>query len=726
MSTENPGVRLGDLLTSAGLLKIDALREAMLTAKQQNMPVGRILITSGYLSENQLQAAVQAQSLLKDGLVDMKIVVKALGLLVNEQTSLEQAMARCGWQRDNGAVTNKLGELLQEAGIVANEDLAHALTQCETIGLPLGRMLVLTSCLTEQMLSNALNAQVLLRDHKVTRAQAMKGLKAAQQRQLPLESALAESDYLQLPSPSNVRLGDLLIDAGLIDQANLMNAVELGLVQGKLIGQVLRQLNLLAEKELGAALELQKMIAAGSMRQREAVEILAQIHAGKASLQDILKRKQSKSEGEDETDREELLLDQFLKIAGIITQNDITKAIRIGAQDSDIFGKMLQAAGIMDEQMVEASLDAYALVSDNTLTMDQAMIALKNCQVRRHSLEDAFKDLGWSADSDDEESVEDSGQPSWVNNIAVSGTIEAITASDRAAKERASAEAAAAARAEEMAVRERANIERIAHEQAALERAAAAAERAALERERAAAERAAAEQAAAAERVAAAERAAAERVALERAAAERAALERERAAAERAAAERAAAEQAAAERAAVERERAAMERAAAEHAAAAQAAAERAAVERAAAVERVAAAERAAALERAALERAAAEHAAAERAAADRATAERAALRNSRSQPSGVITATNPAINTDAPRTPFNPIAGSNATSGNTITSDDNSGCFKTSRWSNDRRISTICRRARRNNTKSGFGTSQQHASTCSGTGSSRVRPTYY
>jgi hypothetical protein len=418
MSTENPGVRLGDLLTSAGLLRVEALREAMLTAKQQNMPVGRILITSGYLSENQLQAAVQAQSLLKDGLIEMPIVVKALGILVHEQTSLEQAMARCGWHKENGAVTNKLGELLIEAQIISNEDLLHALAQCENIGLPLGRMLVLTNCLSEQMLSNALNAQVLLRDHKVTRAQAIKGLQSAQKRQLPLETTLTDSGDLQLPSSTNVRLGDFLIEAGLIDQANLMNAVEIGLVQGKLIGQVLRQLNLLVEKDLDAALDLQKMIAAGTLRRREATEILGQIHAGKASLQDILKRKHDPYSLDNEPDKDELFLDQFLKIAGIITQNEIDKAIKHGTQNSDLFGKMLLSAGIMEEQMVEASLDAYALVSDDTLTMDQAMIALKNCQVRGHSLEDAFKDLGWSADTEEDEHLEAKTEPPTEDSFA--------------------------------------------------------------------------------------------------------------------------------------------------------------------------------------------------------------------------------------------------------------------------------------------------------------------
>jgi hypothetical protein len=401
MVTENPGARLGDLLTNAGLLKIEALREAMLTAKQQGMPVGRILITSGFLTENQLQAAVQAQSMLKDGLVDMYVVVKALSIIASEQTSLDNALARVGWRKQSDAVSNKLGELLLEAGVISQADLDHALSQCQSIGLPLGRMLVLTGCLSEQMLTNALNAQVFLRDKKISRQQALTGLKAAQHRQLPLETALDDSEF-QLPSATHVRLGELLIESGLVDQANLMNAVELGLLQDKLLGQVLRQLNLLNEQDLAASLELQKMVSGGAIRRADAVELLKQCHNENANIQDVLKRKQPLERPAPPDARDDLFLDQFLKIAGIITQADIDRAVKLGSQNSDIFGKMLQTAGIMEEQMVEASLDAYALVSDNTLTMDQAMIALKNCQANGHDLESAFKALGWAAEDDDE------------------------------------------------------------------------------------------------------------------------------------------------------------------------------------------------------------------------------------------------------------------------------------------------------------------------------------
>ena len=179
MATENPSLRLGDLLTSAGLLKPTDLREAMMIARQQQLPVGRVLIMNGYLSEAQLQSAVQAQSMVKDGVIDLETAISALDLVANEHITLDESLVRMGWTMSNQTITNKLGEFLVEAELVAPADIHYALEQCREIGLPLGRVLVVTGYLTEEMLTNSLNAQVLVRDGRLTREQAVHGLRAA-------------------------------------------------------------------------------------------------------------------------------------------------------------------------------------------------------------------------------------------------------------------------------------------------------------------------------------------------------------------------------------------------------------------------------------------------------------------------------------------------------------------------------------------------------------------
>jgi len=401
MTTESAGVRLGDLLTGAGLLKPADLREAMLIAKQQGLPVGRVLIMSAYLTEHQLQAAVQAQSLLKDGLIDLETVVKALTLVGSEEVSLDEAFKRLKWQQEAGVLTNKLGELLFEAGIVSKAQLQSALTQCQTIGLPLGRVLVVTSVLSEQMLAAALNAQVLIRDKKVTREQAIQGLKSAKERQLPIEEVLAETGTLQLPTTETIRLGELLVGAGQLDEPNLMGAVELGLVNEQPIGQVLRQLGLITEDALEGALALQKKVAEGQVKKAEAPKVLGHARQHKVSIEEALKQLQpAPAAPQSPVKQETLPLFQFLQLAGLLTSKDIDAAVKVGTRHSEIMGKMLIASRVMEPFMVEAGYQCNSLIRQGILNTEQAIFALNYCNANGLTLDKTFEKLGWDLHPD--------------------------------------------------------------------------------------------------------------------------------------------------------------------------------------------------------------------------------------------------------------------------------------------------------------------------------------
>ena len=405
MATENPGLRLGDLLTNAGLLKPADLREAMMIARQQQLPVGRVLIMSGYLSEGQLQSAVQAQSMVKDGLIDFEGAIQALNYVATDHIPLDDALNKMGWSANAAQITNKLGEFLVDAGLVSAPDVQYALGRCQEIGLPLGRVLVVTGYLTEEMLTNALNAQVLVRDRKITREQANQGLRAALERQISLEQSLEETQG-QFLGQTTVRLGELLMGANLIDEANLMSAVEIGLVKEQLIGQVLRDLGMISLEVLTAALELQSMVAYGTISTDQAMQALFKVHADQVSTNEALDslsvaqvEEAAAAEAAEATIVapviEHIPLYQFLQLGGLITQSDIEKAVHAGSKNTEIMGKMLALAGVMSHELVEASKQALGLIVKNTINMEQAIVALKNCKSNGVSLATAFKELGW-------------------------------------------------------------------------------------------------------------------------------------------------------------------------------------------------------------------------------------------------------------------------------------------------------------------------------------------
>jgi hypothetical protein len=138
-------MRIGELLITVGLLTDQDLDEAAQVAVDLGLPLGKVLVMSGYLSDAQLQAAVQIQSMLKDQVLTTDLASSALALVKAKDIPIEAALREVGWVQKDVQSTNKLGELLQEAGVVTAQQLREALDQTRESGLPLGRI-----CLPER------------------------------------------------------------------------------------------------------------------------------------------------------------------------------------------------------------------------------------------------------------------------------------------------------------------------------------------------------------------------------------------------------------------------------------------------------------------------------------------------------------------------------------------------------------------------------------------------
>jgi hypothetical protein len=401
MTRDNSSLRLGDLLTAAGLLKLEQLREAIEIARMQSLPVGRVLIMSGYLTELQLQASVQLQSMLKDGLIDFDRSLQVLGLMSKGDMALDEALTQAGFKQANAPKTNKLGELLVNAGSIDGGQLAAALKQSELTGLPLGRLLVNMGVITEQLLSSALSAQVLIRGGKITRTQAIQALIAARDRQVSLEQCLAEIGTVQLPTQPTIRLGQLLLMAGIVDEKELMRAVELGLVQDKPLGKMLLSLNLISEENLAKALEAQALVANG-LDIDQAANILTTASAKSITIShaaSLLLGSQAAA-SKQEHDSLPLPLFQFLQLAGMMGSKELEQAIRIGTQDTEIMAKMLLKAQILEPRLVDAAVACSELIAKRILKTEQAIMALNHCKHTHGSIFESFGEFGWTQPAD--------------------------------------------------------------------------------------------------------------------------------------------------------------------------------------------------------------------------------------------------------------------------------------------------------------------------------------
>lgn len=384
-------LRLGQVLIDLGMLTEKQLDQALRVAQQLGLPVGRVLVMYEYVPERHLHAAVQVQSLLKDELMNLHTARHLASVIINnEEITFEEALAAVDWKRPKTSGTNKLGELLLAAGFVNQKQLEDALLKSKSSGVPFGRLLVLNSILSEALLASALNAQILVRDGKITREQAVQGLIAARERQIVVELPLIESGYYRLPAKHTIRLGELLVLAGLMSESDLMYAVEVGLINRKPIGQVLVELQYISKEVLDEALRLQGEIISGAVPPMMAAHKLTELHH------------KGSSEGKeppavpdfDEIPEVTVSLSQFLSLVGVVNDDDIRKAIEIGVDNPHILGRMLLLAGVIDEHTLKSALRCYSLIREGILGTEQGFIAFNYSQQSGISVDDALQELG--------------------------------------------------------------------------------------------------------------------------------------------------------------------------------------------------------------------------------------------------------------------------------------------------------------------------------------------
>lgn len=401
-------LRLGQVLIDLNMVSRPQLEQALQVSQELGLPVGRVLVMYGIVSERNLQATVQLQSLLKDELISISMAKKIATCMVTANISFDEAIHKVGWKRPEASGSNKLGELLTTAGFVSEAQLDDALIKSKSSGVPFGRILVLNGVMSESLLSSALNAQILVRDNKVTKEQAVRGLRAARQRQIAVELPLIESGYYRLPARHTIRLGELLVLAGLMTENELMYAIEIGLLNKKPIGQVLIELQYIPKEVLEAALELQQQVASGEANPIWAASRLTEInHYGKTGTKkegkvDPKSKSKDKSQSKVKSGKNipkepqdfTVSLRQFMTLVGVVTEQDIKKAISIGVENPHILGRMLLLAGILDESTLKSALRCYSLIREGILDTEQAFIAFNYSQQSNISVDDALQDLG--------------------------------------------------------------------------------------------------------------------------------------------------------------------------------------------------------------------------------------------------------------------------------------------------------------------------------------------
>lgn len=84
----------------------------------------------------------------------------------------------------------RVGELLQDSGIVRPEEMIEAIQVSKRLGVPIGRVLMMSGWVRADELEAALHSQVLLRTEQIVRSVALNALRRVHEQRISLIDAL--------------------------------------------------------------------------------------------------------------------------------------------------------------------------------------------------------------------------------------------------------------------------------------------------------------------------------------------------------------------------------------------------------------------------------------------------------------------------------------------------------------------------------------------------------
>lgn len=396
MPADKQQVRIGDLLMQSGILTSEYIKEALANFEQRGLPIGKVLVLSGYLTEQQLRTALEIQSLLNDGLLPLDVAIGVLQISHKERVSLAEAFQLSGFVQPEDQQTNKLGQLLVAAGIVSNKDLEDALQTNIRTGLPLGHIFCFRGFVSQALVYTALLAQQLIRRGMINRDHAIAGLRAAALREKDLEQEEVNRGFQRLPMKPSVKLGELFMEARMIGEAQLLDALHRSLLLGRFLGEIFIESNLADAETIDAALDLQEMLDNGTITQPMAIEALMMVRSNKTPLYQAVAEvgvfKQRRNKAVD--------LMQILTSSGAVNLTQIPREIQaclaVNYNQAAEVCKLILEHNLLPEKTLYAALRCVYLQEIQTINLQQAIMAFDFAQRAKVSLDESIHMLGWT------------------------------------------------------------------------------------------------------------------------------------------------------------------------------------------------------------------------------------------------------------------------------------------------------------------------------------------
>ncbi|MDR3612689.1 MAG: hypothetical protein P4L53_03930 [Candidatus Obscuribacterales bacterium] len=361
-------INIGSLLLQAELIKKSDLESALPLSKRMKLPLGRVLVITGFVSDRTLNAALAAQSLIRDKAITLDIALKALKEAEKNDLSFEQMLLQYGISTKLLEYTNKLGQLLIDSDFISEKQRSEALQMALISSLPLGRILVLQKVINNVQAYAALSAQILIRTGEISREQAIVALMLTKDTNRPFEVALKDGGFINSQALGRIMLGELLVISDQLSEVNFLTCLEKSLIENIPLGRVLVDAGFLSANKLERALSAQKQISDGQMTQADAAEY---INAGFKNLEELSDTKNRKNGSM-------VRLGELLVLCKIITYEQVVNAYLTSVNDSMPLETALRLSGTVESAVLIGINSFLQFYLDHKINAEELLVAISS------------------------------------------------------------------------------------------------------------------------------------------------------------------------------------------------------------------------------------------------------------------------------------------------------------------------------------------------------------
>ncbi len=274
---------LATLLMDSGIVSQEQVDEAIKVGYETGTPVGRMLAVSGVVSHSILARALEIQTMLREGKMSHGQAVELLKAESLRVLPIDETAEQRGFSKQESNKRVRLGELLMLSGVLTEGDMLNVVEMGLTTPKPLGDILIETGLISQALLDMALKLQ----DNISAGILDIRAAASALQ-ELAITGKSVDPAKCSLPEESEVRLGDLLQETGLVDTEDIQEAIALSATYPAMIGKMLVVAGSIDEGTLLAALRCQFLMRNKALSPEQASQALLYAQRHRISLDDSL------------------------------------------------------------------------------------------------------------------------------------------------------------------------------------------------------------------------------------------------------------------------------------------------------------------------------------------------------------------------------------------------------------------------------------------------------